>query len=162
MTALIRRASQLNKFAARSDKAEQPAGINRNEQQIMNLSRFYKKMGSTVPAKIAGQALGRLLVPLARTLDWIETSGKIRYFRNIKIVREAYVLVASQAQRKGKYIEALGKWEIVLREWPNEKIGYWVVIELTISIGKLAYASRVVEEGLKRFPYDDKADYVRS
>jgi hypothetical protein len=53
--------------------------------------------------------LSGLLAPLARMLDWIETSGKIRYFRNIKIVREAYVLVASQAQREGKKIEALGK-----------------------------------------------------
>ena len=87
-------------------------------------------------------------------LDWIETSGKIRYFRNFKIVREAYVLVASQAQREGKKIEALGKWETILREWPNDKIGYWGVVGLAIGTGQLPYASKVVGEGLKRFPDD--------
>jgi hypothetical protein len=97
----------------------QAASVNRREDRIMNWSRLYNKMSQTVSAKIAGKALGRLLAPLARMLDWIETSGKIRYFRNIKIVREAYVLVASQAQCEGKKIEALGKWETILREWPK-------------------------------------------
>jgi tetratricopeptide (TPR) repeat protein len=132
----------------------QAASVNRREDRIMNWSRLYNKMSQTVSAKIAGKALGRLLAPLARMLDWIETSGKIRYFRNIKIVREAYVLVALQAQREGKNIEALGKWETILREWPNDKIGYWGVVGLAIGTGQLPYASKVVGEGLKRFPDD--------
>jgi tetratricopeptide (TPR) repeat protein len=123
---------------------------------MIKLSRLYNKMKRTVPAKIIGKSLlGLLAAPTARMTDWITASGRIRHVRNLTVVREAYVRDASWTQLAGKTSEALSKWETVLREWPDEKRGYWRGIGLALRMRQLAYASEMLDKGRALFPDDE-------
>jgi hypothetical protein len=88
-------AGELYNFAAGADDAGQPVvSVNRKEDRIVNLSCLYKKLSEAFPDNFVRKSRGSL-APTAWMLDWIRTTGTFSYFRNTKIIRDAYALVAS-------------------------------------------------------------------
>jgi tetratricopeptide (TPR) repeat protein len=92
--------------------------------------------------------------PASQILDWIVGSGDARIFRRSVKVRDAYIQTAWNAHTAGRKSEALRRWEIVVREWPEQSIGHCGVATLARETGDLAYASKVIAKALGRFPND--------
>ncbi len=103
---------------------------------------------------ILPKILESLPIPTEEALDWIVSTGKIRSLRHVQKFEDACTQAAWKAHLEHRKIEALGKWEIVMREWPDQSLGYCGVTAMAHETGQLPYAVKTIDKALGRFPDD--------
>lgn len=103
---------------------------------------------------IIPRIMNGLPAPSARMLQFIVDAGAVSYFRASHKFRAACIQAAWTAHLAHRKSEALVKWELVMKEWPEQCVGYCGVAAMARETGKLDYAARVIDEALRRFPDD--------